>query len=88
MDHMLEDPEDPVIEFLQVFGHRVRHGHYYSRMYSVRAYMVASVWHDIAETHLLGGCRDPRKPPGLLSRELEKRLSRMLHYYGCQDPPP
>ena len=27
MDHMLEDPEDPVIEVLQVFGHRVRHGH-------------------------------------------------------------
>ena len=25
MDHMLEDPEDPVIEIIQVFGHRVRH---------------------------------------------------------------
>ena len=28
MGHMLEDPEDPVIDILQVFGHRVHHRHY------------------------------------------------------------
>ena len=29
MDHMLENPEDPVIKVLQLFGHRFRHGQYY-----------------------------------------------------------
>ena len=28
MDHILEDPEDPVIDILQVFGHKVCHRHY------------------------------------------------------------
>ena len=44
MDHMLEDPEDPVIDILQVFGHRVCHGHYYSRFSSVRAGKVDLAW--------------------------------------------
>ena len=53
MDHMLEDQEDPVIEVLQAFGHRVHHGHYSSRKSSVRAETVASAWRDIVETRLL-----------------------------------
>ena len=55
MDHMIEDLEDPVIEVLQVFGHRVRHGHYSSRMSSVRENTVASAWRAISESHLLEG---------------------------------
>ena len=55
MEQILEDPEDPVIEVLQVFGHRVRHGHYSSRINSVRADMVTSVWRAISKTSLLEG---------------------------------
>ena len=35
MDHMLEDLEDPVINILQVFGHRVRHRHNSSLVSSI-----------------------------------------------------
>ena len=31
---------------------------------------------------------DPRKPPGSSSRDLDKRLTRMLRHWGYQDPPP
>ena len=87
-DHMLEDPEDPVIEVLQVFGHRVRHRHYSSQVFSVRTDMVASAWHAIAETHLMEGRKDPWKLIGTHSQYFSKRLSRMLRHYGFQDPPP
>ena len=61
MDHMLENPEDPVIKVLHVFGHRLCHGNYSSQMSSFRADTVALVWHSISKTHLLEGCRDPWK---------------------------
>ena len=64
IDHMVEDPEDPVINILQVFGHRVRHGHYSSWVSSVRADTVDSARRAIAKTHLLEGLWDPRKPLG------------------------
>ena len=50
IDHMLEDPEDSVIEILQVFGHRVRHGHYSSRVSSVREDTVDSACRAISKT--------------------------------------
>ena len=84
---MLEDLDDPVIEVLQMFGHRVSHRHYSSRTSSVRADIVASAWRDIAKTCLLEGLREPWKPLGPHSRDLDKRLSRMIHHYGFQDPP-
>ena len=62
---MIEDLEDPVIEVLQVFGHRFRHRHYYSRVSIFQSETVASMWHAIADTHLLEGFREPRKPLGL-----------------------
>ena len=65
---MLEDLEDPVIEVLQVFGHRLRNRHYPSRMSSVRADTVASAWNAISETHLLEVRRDPQNPLGSHSR--------------------
>ena len=88
MEHMLEDREDPVIEALQVFGHRVHHGHYSSQMSSVWADTVASVWRDISETHLLEVRQYPRNPLGSHIRELNKRLYRILRHYGFQDPLP
>ena len=87
MDHMLEDPEDPVIKFLRVFGHRVCHGHYSSRMSSVRVDTFALAWCAISKTHLLEGRRDPRKLLGSHSQDLDKRLSPMLCHYVFQDPP-
>ena len=84
---MLEDPEYPIIKVLQVFVHRVRHEHYSSRMSSFRADTVALAWRAIYETHLLEGRRDPQKPLGLNSRELENLFSRMIRHYGFQDPP-
>ena len=88
MDNMLEDIEDPIIEVLLVFQHRVRHRHYSSWISSARVDTVASSWRAIAKTRLLEGHQDPRKPLGLHSRELDKRLSRMLHHYGFHDSPP
>ena len=85
---MLEDPEDPVIDVLQVFVHRVRHGHYSSWMSGVRGDTVASAWHAIAKTHLPEVRRDPQKPLVSHSKEFDKRLSCMLRQYGFQDPPP
>ena len=87
MNNMLEDQEEPVINILQVFFHRVRHGHYYSRVSSVRADTVALVWHAISETYLLEGLREPWKPLGSHIRDLDKRLSLMLCRYGFHDPP-
>ena len=65
---MLEDPENPVIEILQVFGHRVRHGHYSSKVSSVRVDTVTSALRAIANTHLLEGHQDLRKLLGSHSR--------------------
>ena len=84
---MLEDLEDPVIDILQVFDHRVCHGHYSSRVSIVRADTVASVLHAIAETHLIKVRQDPRKPLGSHIRDLDKRISRMIRHYDFQDPP-
>ena len=84
--HWLDCPTDPVVEILQVFGHRVKNGHY-SKKSSVRADTVASAWRAIASTHLLEGRRDPRKPLGMATRELDLRLSRQLRYYSFLDPP-
>ena len=70
MDHMLEDPEDPVIDILQVFGHRICHGHYYSRLSSVQADTVTLAWRDTAKIHLLEGRWDPQKPLGFHNRDL------------------
>ena len=88
MEHMLEDPEDPVIEVLQVFGHMFLHQHYCSHMSSVQTDIVASAWRAISENHLPEGRRDPWKPLGSHIRELNKRLSGMIRPYGFQDPPP
>ena len=88
IDHMDEDPEDPVINILQVFGHRVWHGHYSSWVSSVRADTVDSAQRAIAKTHLLEGLWDPRKPLGSHSQDLDKHLPHMLRHYRFQEPPP
>ena len=88
IDHTLEDPEVPIIEVLQVFGVRVRDGDFSYRVPGVRADTVAAAWRAVAKVHLLEGRPDPRKPPGSSSRDLDKRLTRMLRHWGYQDPPP
>ena len=56
-------------------------------MSSVWADTGATAWRAIAKTHLLEGRRDPQKPLGSHSRELDKRLSSMLHHFFFQDIP-
>ena len=86
--HTLEDPEVPIMEVFQVFGVRVRDRAFSNRVPGVRADTVAAAWRAVAEVHLLEGRPDPRKPPGSSSRNLDKRLTRMLRHWGYQDPPP
>ena len=87
VDHFLSDPSLPSVEILQVYGHRVRHG-CYSKLSSVRADSVAAAWRAVAQTHLLEGRPDPRKPSNSTSTSLDLRLSRQLRHYSFQDPPP
>ena len=70
---MLQDPVVPTIEILQVYGHRICHGRY-SKQYSVRADLVATVWYTVSEIHLLGGLPDHWKAPDSTSKDLDKRL--------------
>ena len=86
VDHQLQTPQLPNIELLQVYGHRVRDGHY-SKKDRLRADSVAAAWRAISEVHLLEGLNDPRKPRGFSGKDLDKRLSRMLRHYSYQDPP-
>ena len=88
IDYTLEDPEVPTVEVLQVFGVRVRDGDFSNQVPGVRAETVAAAWRAVAEVHLLEGRPDPRKPPGSSSRNMDKRLTRMLRHWGYQDPPP
>ena len=87
IDHTLEDSEVPTVEVLQVFGVSIRDGAFSNRVPGVRADTVAAEWCAVAEVHLLEGRLDPRKPPGSSSQDLNKRLTRMLHHCGYQDPP-
>ena len=87
VDHFLSDPAIPSVEIIQVYGHRIRHGHF-SRKPGVRADSVATAWRAIAQTHLLEGRPDPRKPPNSTSISLDLRLSRQLRNYSFVDPPP
>ena len=86
-DHFLDDPTIPVVEVLQVYGVRTRDGDYSKRSGGVKADAVAAAWRSVATTHLLEGRPDPRKPPGVGGKDLEKRLSRQLRHYSSQDPP-
>ena len=65
LDHRLQDSQVPAIELLQVYGHRIRHGHY-SRLESVRADSVATAWRIVAEAHLLEDHPDPPQVPRVL----------------------
>ena len=86
IDHRLQTADLPVIDLLQMYEHRVRNGRY-SKQSRVRADSVAAAWRAVAEVHLLEGLPEPRKPPGSSSKDIDKRLSRMLRHYSYQDPP-
>ena len=76
------------MEVLQVIGVRVRDRAFSNQVLGVRADTVAATWRAVAKVHLLEGRPNPRKPPGSISRDLYKRLTRMLRHWGYQDPPP
>ena len=84
--HWLDDPAFPVSEILQVYGYRVRHGHW-SKLPEVRADSVSAAWRDIATVHLLNRYPNFRKPSGSSSHDLDHHLSRQLRTYSFQDPP-
>ena len=84
--YFLNNLDNPVVDILQVFEHRIKNS-CYSKNSSVWADTVYSAWRAIATTHLLQVQRDPRKPLGMATRELELRLSRQLRYYYFLDPP-
>ena len=75
IDHTLEDPEVPIMKFLQVFGVRVRDGSFSNRVTGVRVDTAAAAWRAVAKVHLLEGCPDPCKPSGSISCDLDKRLT-------------
>ena len=86
ISHFLNNPYNPVVEILQVFGHRIKNG-CYSKKSSVQADMVSLVWRAIATTHLLEGRQDPCKPLVMVTMELDLRLSRQLCYYSFLETP-
>ena len=50
--HWIDEPALPVADILQVYGRRVRHGHW-STLSQVRADSVSAAWRSIAAFHLL-----------------------------------
>ena len=86
INHWLDDPALPVAEILQVYDHRVRHGHW-SKLSQVKADLVSAAWQAIAKVQLLDGRPNPRKPRRSSSRNLDLRLSRQIRTYSFQEPP-
>ena len=82
IDHTLEDPEVPTVEVLQVFGVRVVtelsqtgcQGSGQTRLMRRGALSPRSTYWNVALT--------PVSPPGSSSRDLDKRLTRMLRHWG------
>ena len=85
LDQLLEDPNLPSANILQVYGHWVHLNHYYSQSKRLKADWVTTVWRDIAVAHLLEGHRDPRKPHGYHAKDLNNRLTKMLRNFSYQD---
>ena len=86
IEHWLNNPALPVAEILQVYGYRVRHGHW-SKLPEVRAYSVSAAWQAIATVHLLDGHPDPQKPNGSSSPDLDLLLNYQLCTYYFRDTP-
>ena len=70
-----------------MYRYRIHHGHYSSRSKLHQADSVATEWRAIAETHLLEGRHNPRKPRGCHTKDLKKRLTMMRCHFLYQDPP-
>ena len=88
LNHLLEDPNIPYVDILQVYGHRVFHSHSSSQSNRLKADLVATAWRDIANTHLLEGRHDPRKTHYFHTKDLDKCLTKMLRHFSYQEPPP
>ena len=87
LDQLLEKPDIPTINTLQVYRQWVRNGGFSSQAYFLRSQLVVTAWRAITETHSLEGHRDPHKPSGSHSRDLDKFLTRMLQQFSYQDSP-
>ena len=76
----LQNASLPQVEILQVYGHRVKHSHYYKQhMKRIGKDSFSQAWGMIAATHLLDGLPNPRKPPGAQAHTgLYRRLARQL----------
>ena len=88
LDHLLEDPDIPAIDILQVYGHWLHNGAFFSQDFLLWFELVEMTWWDILDTHLLEGCRDTCKSTRSQSQDLNKRLTRMIQHFAYQDPPP
>ena len=87
LNHLLEDPNLPSVDILQVYGHWARHGNYSSQYNRLKADLLAMAWRAIAETHLKEGLSDSRKLHSSHAKELEKCLTRMLRNFSYQALP-
>ena len=74
IDNFLYELCFPLFDILQVYFHRVLHGHY-SKKISFRTDMVSLAWRAIAMTNVLEDRTDPPKHHGSTSWDLDLCLS-------------
>ena len=70
LEHLLEDPDIPNINILQVYGHRARNGGFSPQASLLQSYLVATLWRAIADNHLLEGRQYPCNTLGPHSHSL------------------
>ena len=75
--HFLNDFDFLLVNILQVYIHRLRHGHYSKKINYCR-YTFFSAWRVITPTNIMEGCSDPWKPCSSTSRDLNLLLYRQL----------
>lgn len=84
LNSLLEGVQDK-IPIIQVFLHRVRHGHLSASNNKIRSRSAEDYVRSVAQTYLALGAPDPR-----LNQDgnIDFRLRRMLNAYKKADPPP
>ena len=78
INHLLEEPNLPYVNTLQVYGNKVCYGHYSSQSKIFKKDSVATACRSIIDTQLLEGRRDPRNPHSSHTTDFGKRLTGML----------
>ena len=84
LNSLLEGVQDK-IPIIQVFLHRVRHGHLSASGNKIKSRSAEDYVRSVAQTYLALGAPDPR-----LNHDgnIDFRLRRMLNAYKKADPPP